>query len=429
MKVAIAGYGVEGAASCKYWLGLGASVTVFDERPKLDIAVPEGVDAVLGPDVFSHMDGYDLIIRTPGLNPSHIKTDGKIWSATNEFFKECPAQIIGVTGTKGKGTTCSLIAESLKAAGKTVHLLGNIGTPALEVLSNIQPEDIVVFELSSFQLWDVKKSPHIAVVLMVESDHQDVHEGMEDYVMAKANIGKFQSNDDIMVHHPTNENSLKIANLSKAQKQPYMTMGSAQIQNGKVVIEGNIICDVKEIGLLGVHNQENVCAAVTAVWNVSQDIQAIKTGIVEFKGLPHRLEFVKEVSGVRYYDDSQATGPASCVAALRALNDMPTVLILGGSDKGVDVSDVYKELDPNSHSVVLVGSSSGNLQTQLEKVSFRKFVNLGDKVTMPQIVDRATEMLGGSEGNVLLSPAHASFDMFKNYQDRGDQFKAAVLAL
>ncbi len=266
MKVAIAGYGLEGEANFHYWNTLGVDITIFDEREVPAQPLPENVKTVLGPGSFKKMHGYDIVVRTASLSPDKIETDGKVWSATNEFFSKCPAPIIGVTGTKGKGTTCSIITEILKATNKTVHLVGNIGVPALEVLPNIKADDIVVFELSSFQLWDLKKSPQTAVVLMIEPDHLDNHSSMEEYVAAKANIAKYQDDDDVVAYHPTNKYSAQIAQLSPAHKRKYMTSEGAYIVSGQIVIDNVAVSMVKEVGLLGEHNLENICAALTAVW-------------------------------------------------------------------------------------------------------------------------------------------------------------------
>ncbi len=426
MKVAIAGFAAEGRVNYEYWSKQGADITIVDERTHLD-DLPAGVDTILGEGAFEKLYDFDLVVRTASLNPARIFTHGKIWSATNEFFEKCPAPIIGVTGTKGKGTTCSLVAKILEADGKKVHLLGNIGVPALSELSKIKQDDIVVFELSSFQLWDLEKSPETAIVLMIEPDHLDIHASMEEYVNAKANIAVNQEKSDLLVHHPTNEYSKAIAKQSIAEKKAYMTDEGAEVVGGKVVIEGSYICSAAEVGLLGAHNLENICAAITAAWRYTQNIQAIRKAIKEFHGLPHRLEFVREVDGVRYFNDSQATGVNSCLAALRTFSQ-PTVLILGGSDKGLDITKVIDELNPERHRVVLVGESSDKIEAALKERLFDSYVKLGVNTDMEEIVKTATD-LAAKDGVVLLSPAHASFDMFENYQRRGELFKQTVNGL
>lgn len=500
MKVAIAGFGVEGQASFRYYSQLGADITIVDENKEID-NLPDGVATILGEGAFERLEGFELVIRSPQINPERIKTDGKIWSATNEFFAKCTVPIIGVTGTKGKGTTCSLIAKILEEAGFKVWLVGNIGVPALDVLEEIeqyaksnmqsgstqksdqifrQAQDdakaVVVFELSSFQLWDIEKSPETAVCLMIEPDHLDVHASMEEYVNAKANITLRQKSDDLLIHHPSNKYSLEIAKKSSAQKRAFMKEPAARIvirqladpdvmssstpadlsaqddgrgtnnlqsvipaeagisksdqisrharDDSVIVIENQPICRTDEVGLLGEHNLENITAAITAAWQYTQDISAIKQAVTSFRGLPHRLEFVREVGGIKYYNDSQATGPGSCLAALRSFTE-PTVLILGGADKGVDMQEVISELDEQRNCVVLIGKSSNALAEKLQDRGFKSFVNLGENVTMQQILHEANSH-AQEGGVVLLSPAHASFDMFKNYQDRGDQFKQAV---
>lgn len=427
MKVAIAGYGVEGEVNYKYWSAQGADITIFDESETPSRELPEGVKTVLGESAFQKMQGFDLVIRTAGLNPARIHTDGKIWSATNEFFAKCSAPIIGVTGTKGKGTTCSLIAEILKAAGKTVHLLGNIGTPALEILPNIAAEDIVVFELSSFQLWDVEKSPETAVILMIAEDHLNVHEGMDDYVNAKANIGVHQQSDDLMIYHPTNTLSAKAASKSPARKVCYMSVEGANIDGDSITINGDIICAADEVGLLGAHNLENICAAVTAAWRYTQNVDAIRRAVTSFKGLPHRLEFVRELDGVAYYNDSYSPNPVSTQAALKAFRQ-PVVLIAGGFfRKGTMFGDLAADIKQYSvKHVELVGETASMIASELDAVGYTNYsVNEGE---LDGAVEHARQSADPGDV-VLLSPGCPSFDMFKNFEERGNVFKQIIQEL
>lgn len=430
MKVAIAGYGIEGRSNYDYFAARGHEMTIVDERPHLD-EVPEGAKTIVGPGAFEKLDGFDMVVRTASLAPSKIKTDGKIWSATNEFFAECPAAIIGVTGSKGKGTTSSLIASILREAGRTVHLLGNIGVPALSELSKVKPDDIVVYELSSFQLWDTEKSPTVAVVLMIEPDHLDVHADFDDYVTAKANIRKFQIEKDICFYHPTNDISRRIAMINPLPNahrydDPQDAV-SACVDDGNFVVDGRVVCPTSALQLPGKHNLENACAAISAALIFTDEWSAVERGLRAFTGLPHRLKFVREIDGVKYYDDSIATTPGSAIAALKAF-DQPKVMILGGSYKGGDFQEMAELAGKsNVRQAILIGQEAARIQPLLEKEGI-VLQNLGEDVKMPAIV--ATARRAARPGDVvLMSPACASFGMFKNYQDRGEQFVAAVEAL
>jgi UDP-N-acetylmuramoylalanine--D-glutamate ligase len=426
MKVAIAGWGQEGQSAYKYYSTLypNTEFIIFDEK---HVDVPAAVQLVSGDNIFKKIDtSFDLIIRSPGIAPLRFKSEvkDKLWSATREFFRECKTPIIGVTGTKGKGTTSSLIYKILKSSGLKVSLAGNIGKPMLEILPETVSDDVVVLELSSFQLWDLTQSPHVAVVLMIEPDHLNVHKDFDDYINAKANIGRYQTSTDAMIYHPTNKNSAWIASQSVARKMHYMTSDAAHIEGDQIVMNEQKICSTNEVGLIGPHNLENICAAISAAWEFTQDISAIKRAITSFKGLPHRLEFVAEKVGIKFYDDSQATGVGSCVAALRSF-EQPITLILGGSDKGVDMSELMTEIESREPFVVLIGQSADKLEMKLKNVNYDKYVNLGFKISMSQIVQESVKYT--NKGSiVLLSPAHASFDMFESYQDRGNQFKKAV---
>ena len=424
MKIAIAGYGVEGESSYRYYSkDSNNEIYIVDEQ---NIQSPPSTKLIIGPDAFNQLIGFDLVVRTPSLNPSRIKTDGIIWSATNEFFDKCPASIIGVTGSKGKGTVASLISEILKEDGKKVWLVGNIGNPALDVLDKIKPEDIVVYELSSFQLWDIQKSPHIAVILFIEREHQDIHESMDDYVNAKANIVKTQSLKDTTIYNGDNKYSKKIALESRAKLIEYPDKFTAHFDKNNFYYNEHIICSINKTKLIGKHNKENISAAIDAVWPLLKDKSSIEKALEKFTGLPHRLQFIREFDGVSYYDDSIATTPSSAIAALDSFKDN-TVIILGGSSKGSDFNDLAKALKRKSAKALLIGQEAENIAKSCQAVGFYDY-EIINFTNMSSLLNRARQ-LSQSGGVILLSPASASFGLFKNYVDRGNQFKEAVMAL
>jgi len=430
MKIAIAGYGLEGKSNYAYFAGQG-DITIVDEREIID-DLPEGVPTILGEGAFEKLADFDMVVRTASLAPNKVQTNGKIWSATNEFFAKCPAAIIGVTGSKGKGTTCSLIASILREAGQTVHLVGNIGVPALDVLDKVKPEDIVVYELSSFQLWDLEKSPQVAVVLMIEPDHLDIHTDFDEYITAKSNIRKHQAADDICFYHPTNKFSRQIADVSEyPNAHPYndpIDDVSVYVDNGDFVEDSCVICPVDALQLPGAHNLDNACAAISAAMaGFGAYGDAVERGLRAFHGLDHRLKLIRELEGRKYYDDSIATTPGSAVAAMKAFTQ-PKVLILGGSSKGAEFGDVAKvAATEDVRCAILIGDEANKIEREFALTSVPT-VNLGSDVTMNQIVKAARDQ--SEQGDIIiLSPACASFGMFKSYSDRGDQFVAAVEAL
>lgn len=431
MKIAIAGYGMEGRASCCYYATQGGhEITILDERPV--VGAPKGVRVVTGLQAYDNLGVYDMVVRAPGLSPRKLASARKIWSATNEFFARCPAPIIGVTGTKGKGTTSSFIASILRAAGKTVHLVGNIGVPALQILPSITADDVVVYEMSSFQLWDLERSPHIAVVLMIEADHLDVHTDFAEYVAAKAHICQAQQAGDVCVYHPGNVHTAQITQTSDGRHIRYAIPhdGGVYVKDDAFYAGEVRLCDTKHVRLPGAHNLENACAAITAVRALCEVTSAqIATGLQMFDGLPHRLKFVANKQGVAFYDDSIATTPGSAIAALRAFHE-PKILILGGSYKGADFTPLMEEIAQHKvRHIVLIGEESKRLASLLQTLPQPlPFTVLGPRVTMQEIVAAAAQQAHSGD-TVILSPACASFGMFKDYTDRGEQFVAAVEAL
>lgn len=434
MKIAILGYGSQGASAQEYWNSDENDITVCDQNESLEL--PDGVQAQLGSSYLTGLAKFDLLVRSPSIHPQDIVLANpdapdilnKVTTNTNEFLEVCPTKnVIGVTGTKGKGTTSTLIAEILKAAGKQVHLGGNIGTPPLEMLKeNIKPTDWVVLELANFQLIDIKKSPHIAVCLMITSEHQDWHHNFDEYITAKQQLFRWQKADDYAIFFANSPHSHHIVSASKGQITPYFSPPGACIENDHIVIDTQVVCAANEVALRGKHNWQNVCAAITAIWPITQDIEAIRRVIKTFKGMEFRLEHIRTTGGIDYYNDSFGTTPETAIVALEAFNQ-PKVIILGGSDKGANFTELAKAVKANNvRSVVLIGQTGPAIKEALEAVDFTNIVAGGQ--TMEAIVGVAAEQAKAGDV-VLLSTACASFDLFKNYKDRGEQFNQAVRAL
>lgn len=431
MKIAILGYDTEGRASYEYFAAQGGhELTICDQDPT--VQVPAGAASILGEQYLDNLNRFDLLVRTPGLPPQKILSKnpgiaGKITSQTNEFLRISPTRnIIGVTGTKGKGTTSTLIAKMLETAGHQVYLGGNIGVPAFSFLPKLKPEDWVVLELSSFQLIDVQRSPHIAVCLMVVPEHLNWHAHLDDYHEAKARLFAYQTAEDIAIYFAGNAVSKQVASAGLGRKLPFFAQPGAFVENSQITIDGQIICQTDALQLPGTHNWQNACAALTAAWQVTQDVAALRSVLTSFTSLPHRLEFVRELDSVRYYDDSFGTAPETTIVALQAFVE-PKVIILGGSDKGATYDELAKTVaTSNVRTAVLIGDQADRIQAALEQAGFTDFVPGGK--TMTDIVATARQHAKPGDA-VLLSTACASFDMFTNYKDRGEQFKQAVQAL
>lgn len=439
MKIAILGYGEQGRSALEYW-GHKNDVTVCDQNP---VQVPGKVTTQIGQGYLDDLERFDLVVRSPSIHPDDIVQANsehvlrKVTTVTEEFFRVCPAPVIGVTGTKGKGTTSTLITKILEAAGKKVHLGGNIGIPPLDMLKeNIQPSDYVVLELANFQLIDLHFSPDIAVCLMVAPEHLDWHKSMQEYVQAKQQLFRYQTADALAVFNRLSDFSTEVASVSPALKISYEVPAigqQAEDKNGcfvdgdTIYYDDQAICKVSDVKLLGHHNLENVCAAIAAVWNVVDgNIDAITKAVREFTSLPHRLKLVRELNSVAYYDDSFGTTPDTAIVAIQAIAQ-PKVLILGGSDKKADYTQLATIVKTsNVRKVVLIGLTGPAIKDALAKAGYNDVVDGGEN--MQQIVATAHDQAQQGDA-VLLSTACASFDMFKNYNDRGEQFKSAVQAL
>lgn len=423
-KIAILGFGLEGKSTLEFLKNNEyENLQVFDE--KLTDYEQD----------LSKLADYDVIFRSPGIHKDHPELirarekGAQISSATQLFFEICPCPIIGVTGTKGKGTTSTLIYEILKDTGKDVYLGGNIGLPALELMKDIWKESLVILELSSFQLQDLEKSPHIAVVLNTTSEHLDYHKDSEEYQGAKESIVKFQSSDDFAVLNLDYKYYERFEDLGEAEKFFVSTRKKVQHgayeSRGTIYVEDEEICKTDEVGLIGPHNLENILPAtmVTSILKIPKN--HIAKSIKNFKGLPHRLEFAGEHKGVRFYNDSFSTTPETCIAALNSFRE-DLILIAGGSEKNSDYTELGKVIfeKENLQDVILMGDTAQIIKKAILKNGDPK-CNIATVANYHDAFDLALEK-AWKGSIVLLSPACASFGLFKNYKERGEKFKEWV---
>lgn len=432
MKIAILGYGDQGRSAYDYWKKPGNEITICDKNTK--VKPPPYAKHQLGKNYLSNLEQFDIIVRSPSVPPKDIVDNNspdilkKVTSVTNEFFKVCPTKnIIGITGTKGKGTTSALIANMLEASGKQVHLGGNIGIAPLGLLkNNIKKSDWVILELANFQIIDLKYSPHIAVCLMIAPEHLDWHPDEQHYYDSKNQLFKHQTKDDYAVYLSRNDLSKKIASEGDGRKIPYYQKPGAAIENGNLAIGGKTICSVNDFKLPGEHNWQNICAAVTVFWQIETNSKAVKKVVTSFSGLPYRLELVREFNRVKYYNDSFGTAPETAQVAVKAFSE-PKILILGGSDKGLSYTELGKTVaDNNVKQVLLIGRMAGKIRQALDQVGYKNYAEGGKSID--EIVRNAQK--AAEPGDIVLfSTACASFDMFKNYKDRGDKFTRAVNSL
>ena len=445
-NIAIFGFGSEGVSAANF-LGRSNRISIFDDKDKesIDQSAFKKLKIKNAKFYFSGKrpkdEKFKMCIRSPGVRPHHPniefykKKGAKLTSPTNIFFENCPAKIIGVTGTKGKGTTSTLIYEIVRKENKNVFLAGNIGTPALEILPKLNKNSIVILELSSFQLTDLKYSPHIAVVLMITSEHLDWHKDQVEYQQAKESIVKFQTSRDFAVINEDFEVSKQLAKLTKAKIYLFSTHDKTNgvfMENGEII--SNIygreeLINTNKILLAGEHNLQNVCAAalVSKILNISN--QSISNVLLTFKGLKHRLQLVKEVKGVKYYNDSYSTIPETTIAAIEALTG-PKILILGGSSKKSDFAVLSKEIvsDKKIKALILIGKEAQRIKKSLQAAGGFQGKLIENLSNMKDIVKTADNIAQKGD-SVILSPACASFDMFANYEDRGQQFTGIVLKI
>lgn len=442
-KLAILGFGIEGQETFKYLLKHGFMPAIIDnksretivaENPDLQLAE---IEILSGENYLNFVQNFDVVFKTPGIkNTAEIldaQEKGIVVTSQIELFMElCPCPTIGVTGTKGKGTTSTLIYEMLQESQKDVYLGGNIGIPALSFLDKLSPESVVVLELSSFQLQNLKQSPNIAVVLNITQEHLDYHADVAEYREAKKSIVKYQSITDKAIFNADYELPVAFATETKAVKyfvsKEKATNGCYVDRDDNIILvpTKEILTSVDKLLLRGRHNLENVTAASLAAYLAGAEVKSIRLVLESFKGLEHRLELVRDVSGIRYYNDSFSTVPETAIAAINAFIE-PKILILGGSYKGSDYTElgrVIKRADVRG--VILIGAMADEIEKAIGPNYDGQIVRGVE--TMSEMVEAAAKIAKTGDV-VLLSPACASFGLFKNYKDRGNQFKKVVRQL
>lgn len=448
-KVAIIGLGVSNIPLLDYLHSLGARITVFDKREIdnidkkiLDKITNNNIEFSFGKNYFSKLLGFDIIFCSPTCRidtPELIKEAkrGAIITSEIEMLLElCPGKTIGITGSDGKTTTTSLIYEIIKKQGYNCYLGGNIGIPLFTKIDEMKPEDVVVLELSSFQLMNMKISPEIAVVTNISPNHLDFHKSYQEYIDSKKNIFKYQDENGILVLNYDNEITREFAKEAKGKVVFFSSKN--KLTDGVILDEGIIkICDnklrkhvlnTKNLKLRGVHNYENACAAIAATSTIVSTDSQIEA-ITEFPGVKHRLEFVKEINGVKWYNDSIGTSPTRTIAGLNSF-DEKIVLIAGGYDKHLDYKPIAKPILDNVSVLILMGQTAEKIKLAVEEEmkNTNKKIEIYHCDTLSETVNLAKKIARKGE-IVLFSPASASFDMYKNFEERGDKFKAIVNSL
>ncbi len=446
--VAVMGMGISNTPLIRYLMDLDANITVFDRKSEdeLDKSLCEeymlqGVKFSLGENYLDNLVGYDIIFRSPSMRPDIAPIEkeldrGAILTSEIEMLIDlCPGKVIGITGSDGKTTTTTLIYNMLKEEGYNCYLGGNIGIPLFAKIDEMRPEDIVVLELSSFQLMTLKKSPEIAVITNISPNHLDIHKDYEEYNNAKRNIYLYQKSSDLLVLNYDNDITRDFIETAKG-KVRYFSVNT-RLDDG-VILDQNIIktshgkirtqiIDIRDILLLGRHNIENACTAIAAVEDLVKPESIVKV-LNTFKGVEHRNEFVREINGVRWYNDSIGSSPTRTIAGLVSFPNK-VVLIAGGYDKHLDYTDLGKYIVDHVKALVLMGQTKNKIKSAVIAELNRR----DDNVELPIVECASLEEAVASaqkfadEGDtVFFSPASASFDMFKNFEERGKKFKELV---
>jgi UDP-N-acetylmuramoylalanine--D-glutamate ligase len=430
-SIAIIGYGLEGRSMCSYLLNNGyLDITILDENSiKLEAEhKAKGVKLKQGKDYLDGIEKFHTIFRSPGIHPKYLKKHNRVSSVISFFMNNCTSKVIGVTGTKGKGTTSSLLKSIIEHSGESVYLGGNIGIPPTDFIHPLHKNDLVVLELSSFQLMDTTKSPHIAIMLKTTEDHLDYHEDRDEYVEAKENIFRHQTEDDIAILYDKNLHSalrtMKTKNIYLYSNTKELTSPGAFIRNNTIIFIDQLgneeeVYNLKNLKLIGSHNFENAMAALIAAKLLNIPNSHIKEVLDTFSGLPSRLEDIGSVNDIRFINDSFSTNPQTCIAAIKSF-DKPIHLFLGGSEKNANFDELINTIKNtiNIKGIYIMGET----QKRMNKLFKAQGIHPNQVRRLREGVEMAF-FNAKKDDIILMSPACASFGMFKNYKERAEVFK------
>lgn len=438
-KIAVLGLGVSNRPLVRLLLDFGCQVTGCDKTPreKLDGEVLELEKAGCALHVGeNYLDGVeaDVVFRTPGMHPANpaiqalVRRGAQVTSEMEVFFEVCPCTILAVTGSDGKTTTTTLVSEMLKAEGKTVWLGGNIGTPLLPLVRQMQPSDFAVVELSSFQLMDMKRSPARAVITNLAPNHLDIHKDMAEYVQAKTNIFRYQDESGILILNADNPITAAFRGNGKTLFFSRQKEADVCLVDGVICRHGEKVLKASEILIPGVHNVENYMAAIAMVDGLVSD-ETIRQVARTFGGVEHRIELVRVKDGVRFYNDSIASSPSRTIAGLRSFPEK-VILIAGGYDKHIPYDVLGPEICAHVKKLFLGGATGEKIRQAV--ISCQEYdpnsLEITDCGSFEPAV-RAAAAAAKPGDVVLMSPASAAFDQFKNFMVRGDFYKKLVKEL
>lgn len=443
-KVAVIGIGVSNIPLIKFLVQLGAKVTAFDCKTKeqLGSIIDEferiKVSSVLGLNYLSELSGFDVVFKTPSMRIDcealvKAREEGAyITSEIEEFVRYTKGKVFAITGSDGKTTTTSIVAKLLEEEGYTTWVGGNIGTPLFANVEDIKDEDKVVLELSSFQLMTMNLPVDVAVVTNITPNHLDMHKNMEEYIDAKRNIYLYQKENNVLIVNEENEITKSFVNDAKGIAKRFSSKRvlekQAYIDNDILYLDNNVIGNISEMKLKGIHNAENFLASFLATQD-DVSLDTMKRVFKEFSGVEHRCEFVRTYNGVSFYNDSIASSPTRTLAGLKAFNDK-VVLIAGGYDKKIPFEILAEEGMPYIKELILMGDTK-----YIIKDAFLKNMKYQQEYIPIHIVDNLEEAINlsikiSSKGDIVtLSPACASFDMYPNFMVRGNEFKRIIKGL